>query len=99
LQYHLSHDELASERTLLAAKWTFSAWILTGFAGVGIGLAVVNLLVIWGASIFINAIIDNRRICAKLIQESQSKNSLLVFLLMTAVLLIVAALVFWITLQ
>ena len=57
------------------------------------------LLVIWGASIFIYAIIDYRRTCARLMQEGPSKNSLRALLLMTAVLLIVAALVFWITLQ
>jgi putative membrane protein len=57
------------------------------------------LLVIWGASIFIYAIIDYRRTCARLMQKGPSKNSPRAFLLMTVVLLIVAALVFWITLQ
>ena len=57
------------------------------------------LLVIWGASIFIYAIIDYRRTCARLLQEGPSKNSLRALLLMTVVLLIVAALVFWLTLQ
>ena len=57
------------------------------------------LLVMWGASIFVYAIIDYRRTCARLMQEDPSKNSLRALLLMTAVLLIVAALVFWITLQ
>jgi putative membrane protein len=57
------------------------------------------LLVIWGASIFIYAIIDYRRTCMRLMQESPSKNSLRALLLMTAVLLIIAALVLWITLQ
>jgi uncharacterized membrane protein YidH (DUF202 family) len=57
------------------------------------------LLVMWGASIFIYAIIDYLRTCAKLKQEGPSKNSLRALLLMTAVLLIVAALTFWITLQ
>lgn len=57
------------------------------------------LLVIWGASIFIYAIIDYRRTCARLMQEGPSKNSLRALLLMTVVLLIVAALVFWLTLQ
>jgi len=117
MQEHLGRDELALERTLLAAHRTFSAWIRTGLAGVGGGLAVARvlifksyehqvvahvigaLLVIWGASIFIYAIIDYRRTCARLMQEGPSKNSLRALLLMTAVLLIVAALVFWITLQ
>jgi uncharacterized membrane protein YidH (DUF202 family) len=57
------------------------------------------LLVIWGASIFIYAIIDYRGTCARLTQEGTSKNSVGALLLMTAVLLIVAALVFWLTLQ
>jgi len=114
---YLNRDDLASERTLLAAQRTFSAWIRTGLAGVGGGLAVARLLniqsyehqvvahvigvllVIWGASIFIYAIIDYRRTCARLMQEGPSKNSLRALLLMTAVLLIVAALVFWLTLQ
>jgi len=117
MQEHMGHDELASERTLLAAERTFSAWIRTGLAGVGGGLAVARmllfksfkhqvvthvigaLLVLWGASIIIYAIIDYRRTCARLKQEGPSKNSLRALLLMTAVLLIVAALAFWITLQ
>jgi len=117
MQENFRQEELASERTLLAAERTFSSWIRTGLAGVGGGLAVVRLLifksyehqvmahvigallVIWGASIFIYAIIDYRRTCARLMQAGPSKNSLRAFLLMTAVLLIVAALVFWITLQ
>lgn len=114
---YLNSDDLASERTILAAQRTFSAWIRTGLAGVGGGLAVARLLVfksyehrvaahvigallvIWGASIFIYAIIDYRRTCARLMQEGPSKNSLRALLLMTVVLLIVAALVFWLTLQ
>jgi putative membrane protein len=117
MQEHLGRDELASERTSLAAQRTFSAWIRTGLAGVGGGLAIARLLifksyehqvvahvigallVIWGASIFIYAIIDYRRTCARLMQEGPSKNSLRALVLMTAVLLIVAALVFWLTLQ
>lgn len=109
-----SPDELASERTLLAAERTFSAWIRTGLAGVGGGLAVPRviifnseehlmvaqvigtLLVIWGAGIFIYAIIDYRRTCIRL---KGPKNSLRALLLMTGVLLIIAALVLWITLQ
>jgi len=117
MQENFRHEELASERTLLAADRTFSAWIRTGLAGVGGGLAVARvltfksfehqvvahvmgaLLVIWGASIFIYAIIDYRRTCSRLKQEGPSKNSLRALLLMTAVLLIVAALAVWITLQ
>ena len=110
-------DELASERTLLAAERKFSAWIRTGLAGVGGGLAVPRvpifnsyehlivahvigvLLVIWGASIFVYAIIDYRRTCMRLTREGHSRNSLRALMLMTAVLLIIAALILWITLQ
>ena len=117
MQDDIDLDELALKRTVLAAERTFSAWIRTGLAGVGGGLAVTHvlifksyerlivahvigaLLVIWGASIFIYAITDYRRTCARLKQEGPSKNSLRALLLMTAVLLIVAALAFWITLQ
>ena len=117
MQENLGYEELASERTLLAAERTFSAWIRTGLAALGGGLAVARalvfnsqvhkvlahviggLLVIWGAGVFIYAIIRYHRTCARLSQEGLSKNSLRAFLLMTVVLLIVAALVFWITLQ
>ena len=117
MQENSGRDELALERTLLAAERTFSAWIRTGLAGVGGGLAVPHvlifnsyehlivahvigvLLVIWGASIFIYAIISYHRTCARLSRKGLSKNSSGAMLLITAVLLIIAALVFWITLQ
>ncbi len=117
MQQHLSSDDLAAERTILAAVRTFSAWIRTGLAGVVGGIAVTRvlisndyeyqveahvigaLLVVWGASIFIYAIIDYRRTCARLMQEGPSKNSLRALWLMTALLLIIAVLAFWITLQ
>ncbi|MDP3450588.1 MAG: DUF202 domain-containing protein [Anaerolineaceae bacterium] len=41
-------DELASKRTALAAERTFSAWIWTGLAGVGGGIAVARLFKIKG---------------------------------------------------
>lgn len=86
-------DELASERTLLAAQRTFSAWIRTGLAGVGGGLAVPRvlkfngdehltvahligaLLVIWGASIIIYAIMDYRRTCMKANRASRASTA------------------------
>jgi hypothetical protein len=58
-----------------------------------------GLLVIWGASIFVYAIVGYRRTCVRLAQEGPSKNSLRALMLMTAMLLIVATLVFWIMLQ
>ena len=60
--------------------------------------AVSGLLVIWGASLFVYAIVGYRRTCKKLTQEGLSENSLRALMLMTAVLLIVATLVFWVTL-
>jgi putative membrane protein len=59
---------------------------------------VGGLLVIWGASIFVYAIVDYRRTCVRLAQEGASTNSLRALMLMTAMLLIVATLVFWIML-
>ena len=40
-----NRDELALQRTLLAADRTFSAWIRTGLAGIGGGLAVSRVLI------------------------------------------------------
>jgi len=117
MQPYQDRDELASVRTLLAAKRTFSAWIRTGLAGVGGGLAIARalvfqsfahqvaahvvggLLVIRGASIYVYAIVSYRRTCVRLAHEGLSKNSLRALMLMTALLLIVAMLVFWILLQ
>jgi putative membrane protein len=117
MQENFRHEELASERTLLAAERTFSAWIRTGLAALGGGLAVARalvfktdvhqevarvigwLLVIWGASIFVYAIISYHRTCVRLSQESLSRNSLGAMILMTAIVLIIATLVFWITVQ
>ncbi len=39
-----TNDELAAIRTLLAAEWTYAAWIRTGLAGIGGGLAVIKLI-------------------------------------------------------
>jgi putative membrane protein len=56
------------------------------------------LLVGWGASIFVYALISYHRTCVRLSQENRSKNSLGIMILMTTILLIIAMLVFWITL-
>jgi len=58
-----------------------------------------GLLVIWGAGIFVYAIISYHRTCSRLSHNGLSKNSLGAMILITAVLLIITALVFWITLQ
>lgn len=75
------------------------ALVFNSYAHQVVARVIGGLLVIWGASIFVYAIISYHRTCARLMQEGPSKNSLRALLLMTAVLLIVAALVFWITLQ
>lgn len=58
-----------------------------------------GLLVIWGASIFVYAIIRYHRTCVRLSHDSLSRYSLVIMILMTVMLLIIATLVFWITLQ
>ena len=57
------------------------------------------LLVIWGAIIFVYAIISYHRTCVRLSREGLSGNSLGAMILMTAMALIIATLVFLITLQ
>jgi putative membrane protein len=110
-------EDLASERTLLAAERTYSAWIRTGLAGVGGGLAVARALVfqsqahqiaahlvsgalvILGAAMFVYAIVAYRQTCARLAHAGLANNSIRALGAMTVVLLMVAALIFWITLQ
>ena len=58
-----------------------------------------GLLVILGTSIFVYAIVSYYRVSARLTQEGSSRTSLRAMILMTAVLLIIATLVLWITLQ
>lgn len=112
-----NRDQLAHTRTLLAAERTFSAWIRTGLAGIGGGLAVVKLvpfrnignqsiarltgqvLVLWGAAIFIFALLDYLRSRRVLGHDDMARSSPWVMALITATLLIVAGLVFWLTIQ
>jgi putative membrane protein len=56
------------------------------------------LLVGWGASIFVYALISYHRTCVRLSQENVPRNALGIMILMTIILLIIAMLVFWITL-
>lgn len=55
-----------------------------------------NLLVIWGAGIFLYSFFDYRSTCKRLTREFPSKNSIVFYILITAVLLIVSWLVLWI---
>ncbi len=57
-----------------------------------------GLLVGWGASIFVYALISYHRACVRLSQENHSRNSLGIMIVLTTILLIIAMLVFWITL-
>lgn len=61
--------------------------------------AVGVLLVIWGASICVYAIVYYRRISQRLTQESIPNKPLRALMLMTVVLLLVAMLVLWIILM
>lgn len=105
-------ETLALDRTLLSSERTFSAWIPTGLAGVGGGLAVsralvfqspvqqviatvvAGLLVIWGGSLFVYAMIHYRRNCVRLARARGAEQSTNALMVMTAVLLLVAARVF-----
>jgi putative membrane protein len=60
--------------------------------------AIGGLLVVWGASVFIHAIVSYQHTCKKLSQEGPFRNSLGAMKVMTATLLVIAALVLWITL-
>ncbi len=59
-----------------------------------IGVLLVGL----GAGIFIYALISYHRACVRLSQENHSRNSLGIMIVLTTILLIIAMLVFWITL-
>ena len=59
---------------------------------------VSGALVVLGASIFAYAIIAYHHTCERLAHEGLAKNSLRALRLMTVVVLIIAALIFWITL-
>lgn len=59
---------------------------------------VGGLLVIWGACIFVFAIFAYRRACDRLSHEGMSKTSLTALTLITAMLLVVSAVIFWIIL-
>lgn len=105
---------LAEERTVLAAERTFSAWLRTALAAMAGGLAILRLaifkshthqiaahfigeaLIIWGCIIIVLSAIDYRRSCAK--APKSYKSSPLGFLLLVIPLLIVSALLIYITL-
>jgi putative membrane protein len=75
------------------------ALVFNSYAHQMVARMIGGLLVIWGASIFVYAIISYHRTCATLSQEGLSRNALGAMMLMTAMLLIIATLVFWIMLK
>ncbi len=58
-----------------------------------------GLLVVLGAGIFVFALISYRRTCVRLSEDGHLKSSFGAMILITAVLLVIAALVLWIILQ
>jgi putative membrane protein len=100
---------LAAERTLSA--WIRTGLAGVG-GGLAIARALVFrseahqaaaqvvgvFLVLWGAGIFVHAIVDYRRVHVRLTRDRAPKTPLFVLMLMTALLLIFAALVLWIIL-
>ena len=64
-----------------------------------VSLVIGGLLVGLGAGIFIYALISYRRSFLKLAHKGLTKNSLGAMIVMTALLLIIAALVLWLTLN
>jgi hypothetical protein len=60
--------------------------------------AIGGLLVVWGASVIFHVILSYHHTCKSLSQEGLSRNSPGAMKVMTATLLVLAALVLWITL-
>lgn len=99
---------LQEQNTLLAAERTYSAWVRTGLACVGGGLAVGKgfaasqplarllalgaglLLIVTGVLIFAWATRDYLQVCARL-RHAQFKTPLRGFMLLITALLLVAA--------
>lgn len=75
------------------------ALVFKNYAHHEVARVIGVLLVILGAGIFIYAIISYHHTRARLSQEVFLKNSLGAMIMMTIALLIIASLVFWITLQ
>lgn len=110
------NNQLAEERTLLAAERTFSAWLRTALAAMAGGLAILRLidfkselhrtiahiigetLILWGCALVILASIDYKKIHNKLIMAKNYKSSQLGFLIIIVPLLLMSALLVWVTL-
>jgi putative membrane protein len=106
----LERTLLAAERTFSAWMRTGLAMLGGGLALSGAipiktyshyiaAHIIAGLLTFLGAGIFIHAIIGYRRTYARLSEENLPSTLLIAVTLMTVVLLIIATLVFWFTLQ
>ncbi len=112
----LDNNQLAEERTLLAAERTFSAWLRTALAAMGGGLAILRLisfkselhrtighilgetLILWGCAIILFSALDFKDTRNKLRFAKNYKSSTTGFLVIVVPLLVMAALLIWITL-
>jgi len=110
------NNQLAEERTLLAAERTFSAWLRTALAAMAGGLAILRLigfktelhriiahiigetLILWGCAVVILATIDYKRMHARLIFAKNYKSTQFGFLVIVVPLVIMSALLVWVTL-
>lgn len=110
------NNQLAEERTLLAAERTFSAWLRTALAAMAGGLAILRLisfktelhktiahiigetLILWGCLVIILSSIDYKEIRNKLMLAKNYKSSQLGFLIIVMPLLLISALLVWVTL-
>ena len=110
-------DELSMARTILSAERSFSAWIRTGLAALGVGVAVARalifktythqvianligaLLIVLAAIMFSYGLMSYHRIHTRLSKAGFLKKSLGAMILMTGILLIITALVLFITIK
>lgn len=111
-----SNNQLAEERTLLAAERTFSAWLRTALAAMAGGLAIMRVisfksdfhriiahiigetLILWGCVLIVLSSIDYKKIRNTLIIAKNYKSSQLGFLIIVLPLLLMSALLIWVTL-
>lgn len=116
MKTEINENNLAEERTVLAAERTFSAWLRTAISAMAGGLAILRLiifkteshriiahiigemLILWGFIIIIFASVDYKRIQDKIVVKKNFKSNKLAFLLIVTPLLIMSALLIWVTL-
>lgn len=109
-------NQLAEERTLLAAERTFSAWIRTALAGMAGGLAILRLiifrtqfhkiiahiigqtLILWGCLLIVLSALDYKKTRSTLVLAQNYKSSQIGYLIIVVPLLLISALLIWVTL-